>query len=155
MFRWADDEEWLIQLYSICWTIQILGMYNNAYVKQLDTVYLPLGAGMYSPEQLLVQGPVMTVSVPTAMCIDQTAQLHTNPCFYDQGICCTTFLYQHNSNALPQRFVHQPKLFAHSMCHQLNTMHNQVVTISALCTITVSTACTLCTMWTPPAWHCG
>lgn len=121
-------------------------MYNNAYVKQLDTVYLPLGAGMYSPVQLLVQGPVMTVSVPTAMCIDQTAQLHTNPCFYDQDICCTTFLYQHNSNALPQRFVHQPKLFAHSMCHQLNTMHNQVVTISALCTITVSTACTLCTM---------
>lgn len=80
---------------STCGKDPNLGVCNYEYINQLDTVYLPLGAGVYSPEQPLEQNLVMTVSVPTAMCIDscsdQTAQPHTNLGFYSKGICCTVF----------------------------------------------------------------
>ena len=73
-----------------------LGVCNYEYVKHLDTVYLPLGPGVYSPEQPPEKNLVMTVSVPTAMCIescsDQTAQPHTNLCFYTKGICYIVFV---------------------------------------------------------------
>lgn len=84
---------------------------------------------------------------------DQNAQPHISLCFHNQGVCCMSFFYRNNNHALHQHGAKQPKLFAHSICHHLNIMHNHVVTPATFWIITVSTACTLCTMWKPPAWH--
>lgn len=112
-------------------------MYNNAYVKQLDTVYLPLGAGMYSPEQLLVQGPVMTVSVPTAMCIDV---VQIRPHNFTQTLVSTT-----------------RASVARLFCTNTTVMHYlNVLYISPNCLhIPCVTSLTPCTIKLSPSRHCA
>ncbi len=45
-----------------------------AYINQVNNAHLPVGAGVGSPEQLLVPGLNLTVSVPTAMCINSWSE---------------------------------------------------------------------------------
>ena len=115
-------------------------------LRQFDTINLPLAAGMYTPEHLFVQGLVMTVIIPAAMCI-AVAEIRTHnltPAFVSTTRASVAqLLYPHNNNALHQHGAEQPKLFAHPICHQLNTTHKYLVTITTrLCIITVSTTCT-------------
>ncbi len=89
----------------------------------------------------------MIVIVPIAMCIDVIqVRLHNFTPIFVSTTRASVAQYQHNNTALHQHGAEQPKLFAHSLFHQLNTMHKYVVTIATLCSITALPACTVCAM---------